>query len=206
MSKSPPIHTSLYKALKNEPAMTSPNTNIDEQFLPVKGYEGLYEVSNTGKVRSLPRKTSKGGLLKQTNRGHGYMCVSLSNGKSKMYHVHRLVATAFISNPENKRTVNHKDGVRTNNGVSNLEWSTHSEQAKHSYDVLGRVNANHPSRRPANYGEGVELKPCRWCGNPSRPHCLDCSTTHKSMYTRFKRRRLYDRAEYLATFKKEKQQ
>ena len=94
-----------------------------EYWKPVVGYEGLYEVSNWGRVKSL--KFGKERILKQSIR-HGYYIVSLwKNGKGKTYSVHRLVAEAFIDNPDNLPCVNHKDENKQNNVVSNLEWCTH---------------------------------------------------------------------------------
>lgn len=115
------------------------------------GYEGIYQVSNTGEVRSLDRKIvysngkiyfTKGRLLKQKlNRG-GYFCVHLRGNKESHPVVHRLVAISFIGNPKNKPTVNHKDGIKTNNNVNNLEWNTHSEQIKHAISTGLYVQPN----------------------------------------------------------------
>lgn len=113
-------------------------TEAKEVFVPVRGYEGLYEVSNTGKVRSLPRSTTRGGILVPGTRFGEYQCVCLSNGSSKQYNIHRLVAEAFLSNPQKKPTVNHKDGNPKNNNVDNLEWATYSENNAHGFK-RGRV-------------------------------------------------------------------
>lgn len=108
-----------------------------EIFVPVKGAEGHYEVSNTGKVRSVAGGRRKGVELKQqtykNGNNRGYRTVSLvKDGKVMSATVHRLVASAFISNPLSKPTVNHKDSDKTNNDVSNLEWATHSENERHA--------------------------------------------------------------------------
>lgn len=114
--------------------------SVDEIWLPVVGYEEAYEVSNLGNVRSLSGGHRGGKVLKQSNNKRGYLFVGLyKNGKSTPSITHRIVAKAFIPNPENKPQVNHKDGVRSNNIVTNLEWNTQSENIKHSFDVLGRV-------------------------------------------------------------------
>lgn len=101
---------------------------------PVDGYEGMYEVSNKGDVRS--RKTGHYRLLKpKFNRTTGYMYIILSNGiKPKTFPVHRLVAEAFIPNPNSLPFVNHKDEDKTNNVAENLEWCTpgyNTEYSKH---------------------------------------------------------------------------
>ena len=117
----------------------------------VKGYEGHYQVSDDGSVRSVDRYTTgkdgrtilyKGRELKSSLGKNGYFIVSLwKNGKQRMAYVHRLVAEAFIDNPSGKKTVNHIDGARTNNSVANLEWATHGENNLHEYRVLGKRGA-----------------------------------------------------------------
>lgn len=92
----------------------------------IEGYKGLYQVSNTGRVRSLNYlHTGKTKVMKQgTNKG-GYKVIGLHrNGKRKVHSVHRLVALAFIPNPNNYPFINHKDENKTNNAVWNLEWCT----------------------------------------------------------------------------------
>lgn len=107
-----------------------------EEWRPVKGYEGLYEVSNLGRVRSLDRyidtvsglgepykRFSKGRVLKLLYNNKGYLKITLYNGiTDKQKQVHRLVAEAFIPNPDNLPEVNHKDQNPANNCVDNLEW------------------------------------------------------------------------------------
>ena len=93
---------------------------MDEIWKDKKDYEGHYQVSNLGRVKSI--KFGKEIILKQKIRG-GYYSVGLSkNGIVKTYYVHRLVAEAFIDNPNNYKEVNHKDECKSNNIVSNLEW------------------------------------------------------------------------------------
>ena len=116
-----------------------------EIWKSVKGFECYYSVSNTGRVKSLKRVVShdegKGQrVIKEriiTNwMSNGYHNVSFSvDGKVSKHKVHRLVAMAFIDNPENKYTVNHIDGNKTNNKVNNLEWATLSENNKHAYNT-----------------------------------------------------------------------
>ena len=117
-----------------------------EQWKSIKGYEGLYEVSNLGRIKSLPRngtiKTPK--ILALNYKKSGYINVILTkNNKKKTFRVHRLVAQAFIANPEKKSQVNHIDGDKTNNCVSNLEWATSSENIRHKFDALGYKVARH---------------------------------------------------------------
>jgi len=100
----------------------------------VIGYNGLYEISNYGDVKSIGRRGNKGTMLLKPLNIKGYHAVWLSkNNKRKRNQIHRLVATAFIDNPHNKPQVNHMDGVKTNNNVNNLEWNTCSENQLHSY-------------------------------------------------------------------------
>lgn len=105
-----------------------------ETWKSVVGYEGLYEVSDLGRVRSLVKRNRwKPGILKPGKNTHGYLQVLLcKDGKRKNMKVHRLVAEAFIPNPNHLDTVNHKDEVKTNNTVSNLEWMTIADNVAYS--------------------------------------------------------------------------
>lgn len=92
-----------------------------EYWKPVVGYEGLYEVSNWGRVKSI--KFGRERILKPGTNNRGYLFVNLcKNGKKKNFRVHRLVAEAFIPNPYNLPEVNHKDENKLNNNAENLEW------------------------------------------------------------------------------------
>lgn len=115
---------------------------IEEVWKPITGYEGLYEVSNYGRVKSLPklRKARQGirkvreRIMKLTlNKTTGYLCVNFTiYNKTNAQRVHNLVAFAFCSNPEKKSQVNHIDTNKLNNTAENLEWSTPLENTRHS--------------------------------------------------------------------------
>lgn len=98
---------------------------MQEIWKDIKGYEGKYQVSNYGRVKSLNyRNTGKEQLMKPTLQTNGYLYFSLCK-PNKKFLIHRLVAEAFIPNPNNLPCVNHKDEDKTNNHVDNLEWCTH---------------------------------------------------------------------------------
>ena len=99
---------------------------MEEVWKDIEGYEGLYQVSNKGRVKSLKNNNTKKEKVLKPIIGKGYKRVRLCKYKTrKLYAVHRLVANAFLPNPHNFPCVNHKDECRTNNVVSNLEWCTH---------------------------------------------------------------------------------
>ena len=105
-----------------------------EQWRDIDGYDELYQVSSLGRVKSL--KFGKIRSLKFGFSGNGYLRVCLwEDNKGKIFSVHRLVAQAFIPNPELKREVNHINGIKTDNRVENLEWCTRSENARHAFDI-----------------------------------------------------------------------
>lgn len=127
------------------------------EWRPINGFEGIYEVNDVGQVRSLPRMVNgrdgfprkRPGCTKKAINIHGYLYYSLSKGgKDKRFAAHRLVAEAFIPNPEKKPEVNHKDGDKHNNSVDNLEWVTRTENHHHAiahglwsqYDRTGQRN------------------------------------------------------------------
>ena len=141
-------------------------SNVNEIWRPVKGYEGLYEVSSLGRVKSLDyHKTGKERLLKLANVGNGYLQAHLfKNKKHKIYLVHRLVAEAFIPNPDNKPCIDHIDTDKTNNTVAlnedgsvnyektNLRWCTYKENSNNpitigNFSKLIKNNWKNPATR-----------------------------------------------------------
>lgn len=111
--------------------------NVEEIWKDIEGYEGLYQISNYGRVLSVKRNI----YLKGAINNCGYIkCYLNINNKQKTFLLHRLVGIAFIQNPENKSQINHINGDKTDNSVINLEWNTASENMSHSFKVLKRVH------------------------------------------------------------------
>lgn len=101
------------------------------EWKDIKGYEGYYQINELGKVK----RVDSGKILKNAVGKIGYPVVSLwKNNKGQTKYIHRMLAECFLSNHDNKREVNHIDGVKTNNNLSNLEWVTPKENIKHAYD------------------------------------------------------------------------
>lgn len=129
---------------------------MEEIWKPIKGYEQYYEVSNLGRIKSLARNVYWKNRANRINSRYdeekiivpdvmknGYIRIKFRvNGDVKQKTVHRVVAEAFIPNPENKPCINHKDGDRKNNKVENLEWCTYSENNLHEWRVLGKKSYN----------------------------------------------------------------
>jgi len=120
-----------------------------EKWKGIEGWEDQYAVSDLGKVKAIPRFVGSGNgsywrdeiILKPLVNDKGYLVVNLNRNNTRITkpsRIHRLVALAFIENPLQKPTVNHEDGDKTNNKVSNLTWATYQEQADHVRIVLGK--------------------------------------------------------------------
>lgn len=134
---------------------------MEEIWKDIPGFEGYYQASDLGRVKSLRRKIvdSVGHeyfveerIMKAVfNKKIGYLRVIIcKNGTRKTTTVHRIVALAHLPNPENKRTVNHKDGDKLNNCISNLEWATTTENIRHAFKQgLMRGHARYGGKNPA---------------------------------------------------------
>lgn len=118
----------------------------NEIWKPIKGYNGNYEISNIGRVKSFMGKAPK--ILKIYIDRYGYEYVALSKNRAmKKHKVHRLVAKHFIGEPKSNKQINHKNGIKTDNYPENLEWCTASENINHAIetglrDSIGEANAS----------------------------------------------------------------
>lgn len=152
-------------------------TNIEEIWKPIPNYDGFYEASNLGRIKTIPHKVKRGNTSIMCKENithgslnvHGYMQITLSkNGNNTKFIFHRLIAKTFIPNPENKRTINHINGIKTDNRIENLEWATDSENNLHSFKVLGRIGGN-----TGNHNNGKICKPI---------YCFTNGTTYNSIH------------------------
>lgn len=167
---------------------------MNEIWKPVVGYEGLYEVSNQGRVRSLDRSVIhkdgqmfvKGRILKPGKYRNRYYNVNLwKKGKMTNKTVHRLVAEAFIPNPDNKPCIDHINAVKTDNRIENLRWVTYSENRLNpitneihkfshgnhpvaQYSLDGELIAVYPSISEAARQTGFNMTTIRFCCNGGR--------------------------------------
>ena len=167
-----------------------------EIWKEVKGFEGIYQVSDFGRVKSLERKslvrggaykTVKTKIIKNSLDNKGYQRVNLCHkGEKKTILVHRLVCLMFLENPKNKRTVNHKNGIPTDNRLTNLEWATDKENMDHSRYIL---NNTYNDREIKNKYTGEVYKSLRFVMDKtpfSKSHLcamLNGKYPNKSKYT-----------------------
>lgn len=152
---------------RTRPAFPPIESIAAEEWLPAPGYEGYYSVSNMGRVKAEARTVphAKLGLqilqvrlLKPALRsGYPFLTLTKLNHRENC-HVHRLVAKAFLAPIEGKNIVNHKDGVRTNNIYTNLEWCTYSENSQHRFSVLMQPGPMLGKGGEANHGNRKVLQ------------------------------------------------
>lgn len=147
----------------------------------VVGYEGLYLVSSHGKIMSVPHAYKDGLIMKPRESSNGYMFVSLfKDGSYKRMSIHRVVAQAFIPNPEHKEQVNHLDGNKTNNNVSNLEWATCSENMQHKiYTLHKRHGPGKGSKSKLRRFTDDEVRAIRADKRKPSVICLDYGVTRQ---------------------------
>lgn len=145
------------------------------KWLPVVGYEGIYEVSEYGDVKKIIRSRSgrhpRNGIMRTNVNRNGYRCVMLTaeDGKFKTHKIHRLVAHAFIGDPDALQ-VNHKDCNKLNNHYSNLEYVTHSENVQHAIDnnLMKSFNGEECSSSVLTELQVVEIRRLYKSGNISQ--------------------------------------
>lgn len=136
-----------------------------EEWKDIIGYENVYQVSNLGRVRRIGEYSNQSGktwssnkVLKPANNSKGYYFVHLSkNNKVSRKYVHRLVAEAFIPNPENKAAVNHINCDRSDNRVENLEWTTYRENNDYSLQVMRNAGNNKHNNKSSRPVEQIDL-------------------------------------------------
>lgn len=159
----------------------------NEEWLPISGFEGLYEISNFGRVKSLGNgityKTQR--IIKQLKNPCGYLKVDLSkNGKVKLFFVHRLVAIAFLENQENLPFVNHKDEDKQNNHVDNLECCSAKYNSNYGTAIdrmvkkqINHINKSKPVSQFTKTGEFIAEFPSTM--EVERLYGYDCSSISK---------------------------
>lgn len=133
---------------------------IEETWKPIVGYEGLYEISSLGSIRALRRSGRYRGrwgeavmnfpaknMIASTSRsGYKYLCLKKPDEPAVKFLLHRLVMAAFVGPPPNGEQVNHRDGDKSNNAVSNLEYCTPCQNVRHCIDVLGKKRGESMSK------------------------------------------------------------
>lgn len=169
-----------------------------ERWVQITGYEGLYEVSDMGRVRSLKRATTSGRILKQCKGHGGYSKVSLSrNNKRKTYAVHRIVATAFVPMVNGKNEVNHINGDKRDNRADNLEWCTRAENEMHAFRVLGKKPTAYWSSKPRKFARRLtdeQARAIRSDDRTSREIAKEYGVS-KTTISNIKKRKIYAEVE-----------
>jgi hypothetical protein len=138
-----------------------------EHWKTVEGYESQYQVSNYGRVRSLPRKIKSsyeasrqipGRVLKPRNNGYGYLHVCFSNkGTTKHKYIHRLVAGNFVPNPHQYLEVNHLDGDKTNNVRENLAWVSRSLNETHAWKLGLKTSSQYAKKLTVGHIKAIKI-------------------------------------------------
>lgn len=205
----PEIVGSSYPMIRKLPSLSSPSsTNLgvtsklgimeNEEWRDVAGYEGIYQISNLGNVRMIEHYTSyvKGTVMKIPAKNlyigwsNGYRTVWLSKNKErKLKKIHRLVAEAFIPNPENKPCIDHINTIRHDNRIENLRWCTYKENGNNeitrknlSKGQMGKPKSNRkPIIQMNKFGEYISEYPCASVAceilnykRSSLPHIIEC--------------------------------
>jgi hypothetical protein len=149
-----------------------------ELWKTIGGYEGLYEASNMGRVRSLDRVNSrdvvglesyisKGKILSPRSQRQGYKLVALfKGGKREDKLIHRIVGEAFLDNKDNKKTINHKNGIKADNRIENLEWVSQKENNRHAWKngyLQPKIGQNNPAAKLSTR-DVVKIKIGLLCG------------------------------------------
>lgn len=175
---------------------------IGEIWRDIKGYEGLYQISNLGRVKSLPKRHShKETYILKPSCIKGYLRVFLTkNNVSKSTSIHRLLAIEFIDNPENKPYVNHIDGNKSNNDIKNLEWCTQKENCIHAIKTgLNNILKNpymqrgdkHPNSKPINQYDLENNFIKRWGSSGEIKRKMNINVYHVILCCKGKRKTAY---------------
>lgn len=179
---------------------------MKEAWKDIEGCGGSYRISNLGRVKTLPRVVYRGNFMSRqiikekiltpeiTNRG--YYRITFQKNKIKVHiSVHRLVGLHFVTNPENKPQINHKDGNKANNYYKNLEWCTSMENVQHSYDTglnVAKKGFDNPKSMPVlrlsedgelqNYGSLCELSRIENVSRTSVSRAIKANRKYKGYY------------------------
>lgn len=153
-------------------------STVKEIFKPVVGYEGKYEISTNGNVKSLNyARSGKPKMLKPRLDGKGYPFVTLGN---KQFRIHRLVAIAFLKNNYNKPQINHIDGCRINNNICNLEWCTSKENMIHRSNTLNYRHSEQTKSKMSKNAKGRKPSEATLNARKKKILCIDDNTVYQS--------------------------
>jgi len=166
---------------------------MKKEWKDIKGYEGVYIISNDGEIKSLTREIptkngkffiKKGQIIKTQKNKNGYYIVCLyKNNIREAKYVHRLVAEHFCKKEKDKNTVNHKDGNKENNSFLNLEWCSYSDNNKHCYDLLERRKVRVGGKpRPVSLINCIQNKEVRYSSIESMSRAIGLSPTQIRRY------------------------